>query len=117
MWMNRRRLFAFGVLVWWGAVALAAENQGAPRPAGEAPKPVRRYLQTVIAPDGRRLAWVEEIEAAPPGTAPQSAIFVADVAGGMPPQRVTAGAGHNVHAEHSLAWSPDSHRLAFLSDR
>jgi dipeptidyl aminopeptidase/acylaminoacyl peptidase len=47
-----------------------------------------------------------------------SAIFVADLEpGDKAPRRITAGAGNAEAAEHSIAWSPDSDRLAFLSDQ
>jgi dipeptidyl aminopeptidase/acylaminoacyl peptidase len=116
MWVNRRSLFVFVIVAWSGAVAFGAQDQGAPQPAGESTKPVRRFLQATIAPDGRRLAWVEEIEGAPGGPGPRSAIFVSNVAGSASPRQITAGDGRSAHAEHSLAWSPDSQRLAFLSD-
>src|ERR1017187_4511330 len=64
-----------------------------------------RFLQTVIAPDGAHLAYVEAM-AAPN----QSAIYIA------PRVRVTAGDGKVACDEHSLAWSADGRQIAFLSD-
>ena len=33
------------------------------------------------------------------------------------PQRITGGNGPTAYDEHAIAWSPDSNRLAFLSDQ
>jgi len=67
-----------------------------------------RFLQTAISPDGSHVAYVEALAA--PG---QSAIYIA------PRTRVIADngkAGKTGCDEHAIAWSPDSHQLAFLSD-
>jgi dipeptidyl aminopeptidase/acylaminoacyl peptidase len=70
----------------------------------------KTFSQAAISPDGKQVAWVESAKA---GT---SAIYVASVNGGAP-RRITAAAAIGAgHAEDSLAWSPDSKRLAFLSD-
>jgi dipeptidyl aminopeptidase/acylaminoacyl peptidase len=66
----------------------------------------KRFLQTAISPDGARVAYVESLPAAG-----QSAVYVA------PRTRITAGDGKSGHDEESVAWSPDSKQLAFLSDR
>ena len=70
----------------------------------------RGLQQTAISPDGSWLAWVvdgerggSEIELAPFSN-PQSA------------RRITAGEKGAACEETGLAWSPDSHSLAFLSD-
>jgi dipeptidyl aminopeptidase/acylaminoacyl peptidase len=42
---------------------------------------------------------------------------VADLTAPTTPRRITAGNGKDAHAEHGLAWSPDSSRLAFFSDK
>lgn len=70
----------------------------------------RSFAQTAISPDGKRLAWVENVA---PG---KSAIYVADMSGAGKPHRITAGRAASFHAEDSIAWSPDSKQLAFLSD-
>jgi dipeptidyl aminopeptidase/acylaminoacyl peptidase len=62
------------------------------------------FGQAGISPDGKQLAWVEISKSG-------SAIYVSSVSGGAP-RRITAGG----HSENALAWSPDSRRLAFLSD-
>src|ERR1700685_3018424 len=64
----------------------------------------KTFEQTVIAPDGTQLAWVEN-------TKEGSAIYVSSVNGGAP-RRITAGG----KAEDSVAWSPDSKQIAFFSD-
>jgi dipeptidyl aminopeptidase/acylaminoacyl peptidase len=72
---------------------------------------VRQFKEVAISPDGTRVAWVES---RPPG---DSAIFVLDwKSSSAKPRRITAGDGKKDYAEHSLAWSTDNARLAFLSD-
>jgi dipeptidyl aminopeptidase/acylaminoacyl peptidase len=68
---------------------------------------VRGFHETAMSPDGRRVAWVEDV-------AGGTAIYVRDVASGQP-RRVTA-AGGSAHAEDGAVWSRDSRTLAFLSD-
>src|SRR5208337_4735627 len=46
-----------------------------------------------------------------------SAIYVATLGSSEQPRRVSAGEGSAEYAEHDIAWSPDSKKLAFLSDR
>lgn len=78
---------------------------------------VRSFRETVISPDGKTLAWVESIpdKKAPAGS---SAIYVLDWQNAVAkPKRLTVGDGRTAHSEHSLAWSPEGKRLAFLSDR
>jgi len=62
----------------------------------------KTFEQTVIAPDGKQLAWVENSKEG-------SAIYVSSVSGGTP-RRITAGG----KAEESVAWSPDSKQIAFF---
>jgi dipeptidyl aminopeptidase/acylaminoacyl peptidase len=70
----------------------------------------KRFEQTAISPDGQNVAWVESADGG------STAIFVAPVrAGNEPAKRITA-AGSGFAAEGNIAWSPDSQRLAFLSD-
>ena len=69
----------------------------------------KTFEQTAISPDGKQVAWVERLS---PG---QTAIYVSPVQGGTP-RRVTAAAAGGRHSEDSVAWSPDSKRIAFLSD-
>jgi dipeptidyl aminopeptidase/acylaminoacyl peptidase len=60
----------------------------------------RTFQQVEISPDGKRVAWVAR-------TAEGGVIYIKDVAGGSP-ARIGAGG--------SVAWAPDSQRVAFLSD-
>jgi dipeptidyl aminopeptidase/acylaminoacyl peptidase len=69
----------------------------------------KSFSQAAISPDGKHVAWVESAKAG------VSAIYVAPANGGAP-RRITASASSGEHAEDSVAWSPDSKRLAFLSD-
>src|SRR5579864_206039 len=73
------------------------------------------FQQAAIAPDGQHVAWVETLvgnNGVPNGT---SAIYVSDLKAQATPRRITAAGGIN-YAEGPIAWSPDSKRLAFLSD-
>jgi dipeptidyl aminopeptidase/acylaminoacyl peptidase len=75
-----------------------------------------RFEQAAISPDGKKVAWVEDIitkRGVPTG---DTVIYVAEIGGKNPPKRVSAAAADALHAEGSVAWSPDSKKLAFLSD-
>lgn len=74
------------------------------------------FQDAEISPDGKRVAWVESLLG--PGGVPSanSAIFVAELSAPGAPKRITAGTGKAAFEEHDVAWSPDSTRLAFLSD-
>jgi dipeptidyl aminopeptidase/acylaminoacyl peptidase len=79
---------------------------------------VRNFKEVSLAPDGKWLAWVEEISPLEKDTPPGSAVFVARLEGEeWVPQRISAGEGASPCSESSLAWSPDSRQLLFLSDR
>jgi dipeptidyl aminopeptidase/acylaminoacyl peptidase len=76
----------------------------------------RRFEQAVISPDGTRVAWVETLigkDGAPSGNA---AIYISGMEAKTPPKRLRAGVGRGDHEEGNVAWSPDSKRVAFLSD-
>jgi dipeptidyl aminopeptidase/acylaminoacyl peptidase len=77
---------------------------------------MREFQQAEISPDGKRVAWVESLPG--PGGAPSdnAAIYVAELGARSTARRITAGDGKAPHEEHDIAWSPDSKRLAFLSD-
>lgn len=77
---------------------------------------VHAISEAVISPDGRRVAWVESLNGKNGAPSENSAIYVADWKIHAAPQRVTAAAGGVAAAESNVAWSPDSKRLAFLSD-
>ncbi len=81
------------------------------------------FEQTAISPDGKKLAWVETLvgkDGSPDGN---TAIYLAGLQSNEAATRVSAAVGGTpesikyLHrAEGSLAWSPDSSKLAFLSD-
>lgn len=74
------------------------------------------FAQTAIAPDGQHVAWVEKLvdkNGVPNGT---STIYISENKSPAAQRRITAGNGTNAYAEGTIAWSPDSKRLAFLSD-
>jgi dipeptidyl aminopeptidase/acylaminoacyl peptidase len=74
---------------------------------------VRAVHETAISPDGRRVAWVEDVSAG----AQTTAIQVRTI--GEPAtevRRVTASNDGSAHQEDGAAWAPDGHTLAFLSD-
>jgi dipeptidyl aminopeptidase/acylaminoacyl peptidase len=77
---------------------------------------VRRYGETAISPDGKSVAWVESLPVIGDTPSEGTAIYVATVAPGGAPRRITAATGDAPHSEHGLAWSPDSRSLAFFSD-
>ena len=88
---------------------------------------VRAFHQTAISPDGRRVAWVEDVSAADATTAIVMRVLARrDSQGGVSSSnpdesgdkahRITASNDGRAHKEDGAAWSADSHTLAFLSD-
>ncbi|HJX97113.1 MAG TPA: prolyl oligopeptidase family serine peptidase, partial [Candidatus Acidoferrum sp.] len=75
-----------------------------------------RFEQTAISPDGKKVAWVEDIITKRGVSTGDTVIYVADIGGKNPPKRISAAVADVLHAEGSVAWSPDSKKLAFLSD-
>jgi dipeptidyl aminopeptidase/acylaminoacyl peptidase len=77
---------------------------------------MREFQQAEISPDGKHVAWVESLPG--PGGAPSdnASIYVADLNAPAAARRITAGDGKAAREEHDIAWSPDSKRLAFVSD-
>jgi dipeptidyl aminopeptidase/acylaminoacyl peptidase len=74
------------------------------------------FEQTSISPDGKKIAWVETLlgkDGAPDGN---TAIYIADRESSAAPKRITAASGPVSRNEGSVAWSPDSQQVAFLSD-
>ena len=78
------------------------------------PTHVQEIKQVAIAPDGSRVAWVQDL-LDDTGELAGTAIFVCELnSGGCKPRRISA-AGASVD-EDSIAWSRDSKQIAFLSD-
>ena len=75
-----------------------------------------RFEQTAISPDGKRVAWVEDIITKRGVSTGDTVIYVADIDGKNPPKRISAAVADTLRAEGSVAWSPDSKKIAFLSD-
>ncbi|MDP9146860.1 MAG: S9 family peptidase [Acidobacteriota bacterium] len=111
-----------------------ARLKAAEKPKGKTPTEdvektlfaTRRFEQTVISPDGKRVAWVETLVGKDGAAFGKTAIYVADAAANATPRRLTVGAAAKGessgigagagHEEGNVAWSPDSKRIAFLSD-
>jgi dipeptidyl aminopeptidase/acylaminoacyl peptidase len=77
----------------------------------------RTFKQVAISPDGKRVAWVESLKGRNQEPTGNSAIYVVTLGSSERPRRISAGEQSNDCAEHDLAWSPDSKKLAFLSDK
>ena len=106
---------------------LAAQEKSSKKPAATGPAtPVdevvntlfatRRFEQTAISTDGKKIAWVETLvgkDGAPDGS---TSIYITDRDTSAAPKRISAAALNLARAEGSLDWSPDSKQLAFLSD-
>jgi len=75
-----------------------------------------RFEQTAISPDGQKVAWVEEVISKRGDSTGDTVIYVSEIARKNPPKRISAGVAEAIHAEGSVAWSPDGKKLAFLSD-
>jgi len=75
-----------------------------------------RFEQTAISPDGKKVAWVEDIITKRGVSTGDTVIYVADLESKNPPKRISAAVADAIHAEGSVAWSPDSKKIAFLSD-
>ena len=76
----------------------------------------RRFKQAAISPDGKKVAWVEDVITKHGVSTGETVIFVADLQSKGRPIRISASPNDAIHAEASVAWSPDSKKIAFLSD-
>src|SRR5271165_4499581 len=74
---------------------------------------VRPFTQVAISPDAKHAAWIEEQIVNRIDTG-KSAIFTLDLKPGATPVRIS---GTPAAYDRELSWSPDSSKLAFLSDR
>jgi Tol biopolymer transport system component len=86
-----------------GAVAhVPVQLRGAPSGADERRLTETSFHSLAVSPDGKKLALIAHGE-----------VFAAPAKDGGPAQRITETPG----AESDLAWSPDSRKLAFVSER
>jgi dipeptidyl aminopeptidase/acylaminoacyl peptidase len=77
----------------------------------------RNFDQVAISPDGNHVAWVQEAVNESGEATGGTAIFVQDLkSANSKPKRISASADSQVAGEGTIAWSPDSKHLAFLSD-
>jgi dipeptidyl aminopeptidase/acylaminoacyl peptidase len=73
------------------------------------------FTQAVVSPDGKKIAWVEELRDKNGAESGNSAILVTTTDSKIRARKVTASSAAP-HAENNIAWAPDSRRMAFLSD-
>jgi dipeptidyl aminopeptidase/acylaminoacyl peptidase len=72
------------------------------------------FTQAAVSPDGKKVVWVKELRDKNGTDTGNSAIFVTAIDGKAPVREITAASA--ARAENDIAWSPDSRRIAFLSD-
>ncbi len=72
------------------------------------------FAQTAVSPDGKKIAWVEELRDKNGVDSGNSAIFATTIEGKTPASKITAASVPR--AEADIAWAPDSRRVAFISD-
>ncbi len=75
-----------------------------------------RFEQAAISPDGKKVAWVEDVITKRGVSTGDTVIYVEDLENRGHAKRISASTNDAIHAEGSVAWSPDSKRIAFLSD-
>jgi dipeptidyl aminopeptidase/acylaminoacyl peptidase len=74
-----------------------------------------QYREAAVSPDGRYAAWTVTLRNKDNTQSRNSEIYLVDLSRtGAAAQKFTAW--KMAHAEHSIAWSPDSKQIAFLSD-
>jgi dipeptidyl aminopeptidase/acylaminoacyl peptidase len=76
----------------------------------------QNFREVAISPDGKSVAWTEVLKNANHTDSRNSAIYIAPLNEPRKVRRITAGDGHMDASENSIAWSPDSANIAFLSD-
>jgi len=74
------------------------------------------FKQAALSPDGSSIAWVEAVHSKNGAGSGSTVIYVKNLKSGAPQRRIGAGVADSLHAESEVAWSPDSQRIAFLSD-
>jgi len=72
------------------------------------------FTQAAVSPDGKKVAWVEQLRDKNGTGSGNSAIYATTVDGKAPVRKITAASAPR--AESDIAWSPDSRRIVFLSD-
>jgi dipeptidyl aminopeptidase/acylaminoacyl peptidase len=109
-WNSARHAFRVALLAGCLAALVGARAQSSNQSA-------RSFDQVAISPDGNHVAWVQSAVNASGEATGGSAIFVQDLRSpGSKPRRISAGNDVHAASEDTLAWSPDSKHLAFLSD-
>jgi len=74
------------------------------------------FQQAAVSPDGTSVAWVEDVHSKNGVVSGSTVIYVKNLKGTAPQRRISAGVSDSLHAESDVAWSPDSQKIAFLSD-
>jgi dipeptidyl aminopeptidase/acylaminoacyl peptidase len=74
------------------------------------------FQQAAVSPDGSSIAWVEDVHSKNGVVSGSTVIYVKNLKSATPHRRISAGVGDSLHAESDVAWSPDSQKIAFLSD-
>src|SRR6266404_8831201 len=72
------------------------------------------FAQAAISPDGKKVAWVENLRDKNGAESGDSAIFATTIDSQTPARKITAASAPR--AESDIAWAPDSRRIAFISD-
>ncbi len=91
-------------------VKVAAQENSVP------PRIVKSFYQVAISPDGKQLAWVQPLYSQSRQSITGSGVFVQPADASAPARRISADSSAEHLDENSIAWSPDSARLAFLSN-
>ena len=73
------------------------------------------FSQVALSPDGKTVAWVEQLKDKSGADSGNSAIFARALDEKTPARKISAAAAAP-RAESDVAWAPDSRRMAFLSD-
>src|SRR5713226_9547541 len=74
------------------------------------------FQQAALSPDGNSVAWVEDVHSKNGVVSGSTVIYVKNLKAAATLRRIGAGVADSLHAEGSVAWSPDSQKIAFLSD-
>jgi dipeptidyl aminopeptidase/acylaminoacyl peptidase len=109
-WDRKRLVVEFALFVACLTAVVSLHAQSASSTA-------RSFDQVAISPDGSRVAWVQSAVNESGEPAGGSAIYVQDLKSPTAkPKRISAGSDVHAASEDTIAWSPDSKHLAFLSD-